>query len=40
MNASEWNEWNKAPLENVSGSQVEGKALKVVSASFKIGSKF
>lgn len=37
---SKCNDWNKALLENVSGSQGEGMALKGFSASSGRGSKF
>lgn len=40
MNAIECSNWNKALLENVLGSQVEGKVLKGFSASSETGSKF
>lgn len=40
MSTTEYNDWNKALLENVSESQVEGKALKGFIASSETGSKF
>ena len=40
MSTNECSDWNKALLENISESQVEGKALKEFSASSQTGGKF
>lgn len=40
MNAIECDDWSKALLENVLGSQGEGKVLKGFSASSETGSEF